>query len=451
MNNPGKLAIEVNSPSNSAEENLRKLTRGRMLRNSFITVIDRILLLGFGIILSVLFARLLGAKSLGTYTLSMTLAGLTSILPNFGIHVIANRAIALNPAKLPRYLGNGLGIRLCISLPLTVALSAGVAIIFGYPPEILPSVILASLYVHFTSNVLFLTGTLTALHRNDKVIIFNAVHKSVTVISAAAALFAGFTLADIFVVLIVITIGIFIYMMRFIKSLFPDFRITFSYRFGRIFILKSVPLVSSAIAEGLSLKVDTLLIGKLGSISAVGLYSTAANIFLAIVMLPLAISKIFLPNFLALQKNSTTYSFELLSKVRNWFLVYTFVSIAAIFLLAPFIINLMYGPEFRESVPALYVLSLALPAIICNRLYNYALIGLKEDGYYLNVTLFGAAVNIISNLILIPLYSIIGAAISTIISEYFVFYISYQRVRRHNLAALAAPPQVQAIREDPAI
>ena len=68
--------------------------------------------------------------------------------------------------------------------------------------------------------------------------------------------------------------------------------------------------------------------------------------------------------------------------------------------------------------------------IILNRLFNYVLIGMKENIKYLKIILIGTILNIIGNLYLIPIYSIEGAALSTLATELFVLVFSISVVHK---------------------
>ena len=67
--------------------------------------------------------------------------------------------------------------------------------------------------------------------------------------------------------------------------------------------------------------------------------------------------------------------------------------------------------------------------IVINRLYNYVLIGMNEDKFYFKVSVLGALVNIVLNSILIPMFSIVGAAIATIITEAFVAFLAHVKIK----------------------
>ena len=58
-------------------------------------------------------------------------------------------------------------------------------------------------------------------------------------------------------------------------------------------------------------------------------------------------------------------------------------------------------------------------------IYHYVLLGLKKDKLLMNVTLVGAVVNVLLNMVLIPKYGILGAAYSSIIGFGIIFFLKF--------------------------
>ena len=59
-----------------------------------------------------------------------------------------------------------------------------------------------------------------------------------------------------------------------------------------------MPLLFGSAAEFINLRIDTVFLASMIGPEAVGTYAAAFNIFLGITLLPLALSKVFFPNFI---------------------------------------------------------------------------------------------------------------------------------------------------------
>lgn len=98
-------------------------------------------------------------------------------------------------------------------------------------------------------------------------------------------------------------------------------------------------------------------------------------------------------------------------------------------------IPIFLGQEFIECIPIVATLSITLLFISwANVIRTQYLIPTKKDGIYIKSTLLGALVNVISNLIFIPLYGALGAAIGTIFAEAIVaIYQTYKVKSKINI------------------
>jgi len=86
-----------------------------------------------------------------------------------------------------------------------------------------------------------------------------------------------------------------------------------------------------------------------------------------------------------------------------------------------FIVKFLYTDKYYDSILVIKILSFALIGLGLNNLTGVILNGLglfKENMY---VTLTGLILNVIFNIIFIPMYGIIASALITIFTEYYIF------------------------------
>ncbi len=150
------------------------------------------------------------------------------------------------------------------------------------------------------------------------------------------------------------------------------------------------------------------------TIRDVGLYDAAVRISEFWYFIPGVVASSFFPAIVsARETNAALYR----SRLKYLFVFITVSAIALSVIIAlvakPLILSL-FGNEFRESIPVVYVyvwsgLGIALMAIIERFLIA------ENYGKILLVTSFiGMTINIALNLLLIPIYGITGAAIATL-------------------------------------
>lgn len=88
-------------------------------------------------------------------------------------------------------------------------------------------------------------------------------------------------------------------------------------------------------------------------------------------------------------------------------------------LLAPFLVNFLYGAEYQSSVLILQILIWYTTFSYMGSVRNIWILAENKQKYLWIINLSGASVNIVLNVILIPYAGGIGAAISTLITQIF--------------------------------
>lgn len=98
--------------------------------------------------------------------------------------------------------------------------------------------------------------------------------------------------------------------------------------------------------------------------------------------------------------------------------------------LAKEIMYFMGGQQFLEASGPLMILAVSLIFAILGGMVTYCLnVSLGFEKINFNATLIGATINLLLNLWFIPRYSYNGAAITTCISELFVFLFSFFKLK----------------------
>jgi len=90
------------------------------------------------------------------------------------------------------------------------------------------------------------------------------------------------------------------------------------------------------------------------------------------------------------------------------------------FFLAPQIITIVNGPEFSASTGTLRILIFTLASIFFGQLFTNILIAGSQQKKLMLALIAAAIINITANVIFIPIYSYTGAAIISVITEFFV-------------------------------
>ena len=229
---------------------------------------------------------------------------------------------------------------------------------------------------------------------------------------------------------------------QFAKA-YGDLRLPFTLR-GASEVLKPALTLGASYALGLiSFNLDSVLLGFFLGVTAVGFYGAAYKPVTVILAMPMTY---FLGLFPALSRTYTesheTFREILVRSLRLTWIFALPIGIGGMFLAGP-IINLLFGPAYANSVPALRILSWSAVFVVLRGTYRQALNAAHRSRLDLWCGGTSVAINVVLNLLLIPRYGIIGAAFAIVASDalWFVMaaYQSNRYVVRVNLLPLLLP------------
>ena len=98
--------------------------------------------------------------------------------------------------------------------------------------------------------------------------------------------------------------------------------------------------------------------------------------------------------------------------------------------IAPTFIPLYLGERFIDAIPLLQILSIILIAIAWgNTFRNQFILPKKMDNLYLKSVVLAALLNIVMNILLIPLFGAVGAAIASVLAEFIICFYQSIKIR----------------------
>jgi O-antigen/teichoic acid export membrane protein len=167
-------------------------------------------------------------------------------------------------------------------------------------------------------------------------------------------------------------------------------------------------------------RIDVLLIQKFLSNEAVAIYSVAYSLYRN--------SSILSGIFLIKVYNDVSKYFITKGKIdfkTFWqtFRILILISLGLILfynLIGEFLVKLFFTSKFIYSVKILGAVSFALPFIFLNNLTGVTLNSIHREKVTMFSTFIGMLVNVATNLLIIPKIGILGAVISTIITEWII-------------------------------
>ncbi len=95
------------------------------------------------------------------------------------------------------------------------------------------------------------------------------------------------------------------------------------------------------------------------------------------------------------------------------------------------IILIIYGEKYLPSVQSLKIIAFAIPALF--NISGHILRGMDKQKEITKILIYTFAVNLAFNIILIHFFSMIGAAIAVIITQYFLNFQYYLYLKKNNI------------------
>ena len=182
------------------------------------------------------------------------------------------------------------------------------------------------------------------------------------------------------------------------------------------------PLILSGLAAQIYLKIDQIMLGLIISDSAVGIYSVAVRFSEVWYFIPnIFVSSAFAVLLSYKSRDESMYYFKM-QKLLDYLFLFALSIAILIMIIANPLIYFLYGQEYISAAPVLTVHIWASLFVFMRALLSKWLIAEELTFFSLVTHLTGAIVNISLNLVLIPKFGIMGAAIATLISYAFASY-----------------------------
>jgi O-antigen/teichoic acid export membrane protein len=227
-------------------------------------------------------------------------------------------------------------------------------------------------------------------------------------------------------------LGVFISIIVFLK-LFKYFRYKSDYssRLKTRLFHYGFPLLLAAIGFVVIGQIDVMMLTGFRTLSEVGIYSVVLPTAMLLVTLGSSMAQVILPyvsEYWAKKKYSQ------ISKVINETYRKAFVFIVPagliLFVFSDIVLRFLFGEEFILGINALKILSVGAILFSVATINNSILSAIGRPKLVTKIILSVTFLNVILNLILIPFYGIVGAAIATSISYLLVLYLSSKWVSK---------------------
>ncbi|TLS69338.1 flippase [Photobacterium damselae subsp. damselae] len=394
----------------------------RYLENTSWLLGERILRMGVSLFVGIWVARYLGPDKFGLFSYAQSFVLIFSAFSTLGLDGILIRELVKKEKNSNELLGTAFVLRFLGSIMMFVFIS--IALFFqsnnGETTWLIFIIASASFFQSFNVIDFYFQSQVLSKYvvfSNLFSLLISSIIKIILILnSAPLVLFAYVILLDS----IILSSG-YIYFYKNCKLELINWKFRKDLAFS--LLKESWPLALSAIVVSIYMKIDQVMIQNIIGNDAVGQYSAAVRLSEAWYFIPVVITSSLFPSIInAKEKSNKLYieRFQHLSDLLLWGAISIAIPVT---FMASDIINLLYGKQYNNAADVLVIHIWASIFVFMTVSSGKFLIadGFTNKIFYRN--LLGVLVNVLLNYIVIPIYGITGAAVTTLISWIVAGYL----------------------------
>jgi O-antigen/teichoic acid export membrane protein len=370
-------------------------------------------------------ARMLGVESFGTYALLLTVVEMIAIISGYGYVDFLTREVAQHPDSAWPLGRKVTGLRLAYIVP-----SIGVALLvlfaLRFPRSLILNVALLALTLLPRALGESAQGLLKGLRCFAPLPWIEFVQGAIVLAAAGLFILQGLgTRGVIGAEILGATVGAIVSVWSIAGRL--DFQVSDAQTFGSLlrstFAFNAYPFITNIYD-----RVDVVLLSKLAGNVATGIYSLPYRAFATLQIIPYGLMGALLPAFSASKIGhdaretcANAMKFLYLTALLVVLLALTFASPVVLFFL---------GRSYADSILTIKILVWAgIPAFLNYALNTFLLAAHKEKVFLWTATVC-TVFNITVNLLLIPRFSFIAAAVVTVLTEILLLAQNFYLIRK---------------------
>lgn len=393
----------------------------RVLSSAGIQAASRALALVMGIILT----RTLGPEGYGTYAYAFAIMSLLMVLAEAGVPTLLMREVAAAEGRGEWGLLRGALLRGIQSVALVSGTIAALGfVVLWLMNERIPT---ASLY---TLGMMLLVLPAAALSKTlahglrglNKIVTSQALELilwpalAISITGVSFSLHSDFrtpwiAMAGQFVAVMVVAVFAAFALKRHLPAQTRSAPFEFQTRY---WMRSALPFTLISGALVINSQTDVIMLGWMMNKEVVGAYHVAVQISMLIFFPLQVLQSIIAPKFAVLiAQNKLGDIYIIDRRIRYIVFFITAPIFIAIAIFCEQIIIIFFGVDFQIAAVPIFILSAGFLANVACGASGLLLQMAKKEGVVLKVLVFTSALNVVGNLILIPVFGIIGAAAST--------------------------------------
>jgi len=385
-------------------------------KNTAVLFIAQGISYGLGFIYTIYLARYLGPSEFGILSFAMAFATVFSVFADIGIQTIIVREVAREKSLLMKYIANVTLIKIILGIA-TFGLIALTINILGYPQSTVAVVYLIGIMVILNTFSQMYYSVFQAFEMMEYMGIGLILQALLVLVGVLAAINLGYDILSFALIycltsFLVLSYNLFVFRFHPFKKVNAPLHtlVEFDWSFWKATIYQAIPFALSTIFVNIYSWLDTVILSSMKGGEVVGYYNAAYRIVAVILFLPSAFMGAILPIMARLHVTSGDALKLSLEKSCKYLFIMGLPITVGIFILAPHIIDLVYGQQYAPATTALQILAPSIWVIFINMVLNTYLNSINRQSISAKIFFVCAVISIVMNITLIPQSSFIATS-----------------------------------------
>ena len=374
-------------------------------------------------------ARMLGAADYGKFSFALAFSMIIIVFFDAGIYTLLVREISRKKEWTGKYLANTIALKVIIGAIVFLC-----AVIFleslGFPPENKQAAYVMTLFALFSSY----TEIFYSSFRGHEKMGYDAVLKVLRMLMLTGAAFyvlknsmgvIWFCLMFVIVEAIILLLAYLIQILKFEKLYFEADTKMMKHIFHEAW-----PFGVSFTFSSIYFYVDSLILSKIRGNAEVGIYNAAYSMAVAILFIPQVYTTSIYPVMFRFFSSKAPKLDFVYKKSFKYLYILGWPISTGVFFLAHDIIRIFFGNEYSSSAIVLQIVAGFILLKFMNSVFGTTLSAIDKQRSRMTAQMWTAIVNVGLNLVLIPFYGFLGAAIATLVTEVFLIYVYYGAISK---------------------
>lgn len=400
-----------------------------LFRNTFFVTLSQTWQMLMALAMMPFASRYLGVEGFGRYNTATVIMFYVFLINDFGLNTWMTRELAREKDKTRLTFSFALGVKALLILPCFVFVWL-YHLLTEYDQATYEAIWIFAAYGVIDSFTQLAYAVFRSRERME--------------LEAMVASLAKATLTGLGILALVLGWGLAIFSLMFVLSAVVGLALSF-WLIQKHFVPLSIRfnlrtfqhMITNSAYFGLALlvassydKLDVLMLSWMKGMETVGLYSAPSKLLSFTNLIPTIFATAFFPQMARFVGNKQELS-RIFTIAIKYLLMLAIPLVAGIFMISDQLTVILFGGQFADSAAALRIMAFA-SGLLCINLFLASLYGAtNHQGKILRIEIIALIFKLGVNLILIPKFSYLGAAISTVATESLVFLLAFSWALYH--------------------